>query len=97
VLGEEAVMPEEIKVKSARTTAEVVHSPTEAESKDLLESDRLKMIKNLDAYQDKTKEKAFDIWDSVLLRSPQTESLAKLEPKWDRPYLIPKKIKAKIL
>jgi hypothetical protein len=69
VFGEEAVMLEEIKVQSARTTAEVVHSPTEAESKDLLESDRLKMIKNLDAYQDKTKscrdkkvkEKAFDI------------------------------------
>jgi hypothetical protein len=36
--GEELVTPEEIKIHSARTRAEAIHSPTEAESKDLLET-----------------------------------------------------------
>jgi hypothetical protein len=52
---EEAVMPEEIKFQSTRTKAEVVPSPIEEESKDLLESDRLKAVKKLHAYQAKTK------------------------------------------
>jgi hypothetical protein len=52
---EEVVMPEEIKFQSTRTKAEVVPSPIEEESKDLLESDRLKAVKKLHAYQAKTK------------------------------------------
>jgi hypothetical protein len=75
LFGEEAVMPEEIKLKSARTTTEVVPSPTKEESKDLLESDRLKAVKNLHDYQvdmkvwrdKKVKEKVFDVGDLVLL------------------------------
>jgi hypothetical protein len=55
LFGEEAVTPEEIKFKSTRTTQEVVHSPTEAESKDMLESDRLKVAENLHAYHVKMK------------------------------------------
>jgi hypothetical protein len=55
LFGEEAVMPEEIKLKSARTMTEVVPSPTKEESKDLLESDRLKAVKNLHDYQVDTK------------------------------------------
>jgi hypothetical protein len=35
--GEELVTPEEIKLCSAKTTAEATDSPTKAESKDLLE------------------------------------------------------------
>jgi hypothetical protein len=34
--GEEPVTPEEIKLHNARTRAEAIHNPTEAESKDLL-------------------------------------------------------------
>jgi hypothetical protein len=34
---EELVTPEEIKLRSARTKAEAIYNPTEAESKDLLE------------------------------------------------------------
>jgi hypothetical protein len=75
LFGEEAVMPEEIKLKSARTMTEVVPSPTKEESKDLLESDRLKAVKNLHDYQvdtkvwrdKKVKEKVFDVGDLVLM------------------------------
>jgi hypothetical protein len=35
--GEEIVTPEEIKLCSARTNTEAIRSPSEAESKDLLE------------------------------------------------------------
>jgi hypothetical protein len=34
---------------------EAMHSPTEAESKDLMESDRLKVVEKLHACQDKMK------------------------------------------
>jgi hypothetical protein len=45
--GEEHVTPQEIKLCSARTKVEVVYNPTEAESKDLLESERMKAVDNL--------------------------------------------------
>jgi hypothetical protein len=45
--GEELVTQEEIKPRSTRTNAEVVNSPTEAESKDLLEPERMKVVENL--------------------------------------------------
>jgi hypothetical protein len=44
LFDEEAVTPEEIKFKSARTMLDIVHSPKEVESKDLLESDKLRMV-----------------------------------------------------
>jgi hypothetical protein len=43
----EAVLPKEIKYQSLCTTVEVSPCPTEAEEKDLLESNRLKAIANL--------------------------------------------------
>jgi hypothetical protein len=43
----EAVLPEEIKHQSLRTTVEASTCPNEAEEKDLLESDRLKAVTNL--------------------------------------------------
>jgi hypothetical protein len=45
--GEESVTPEEIKLRNARTKTEAMYSPSEAESKDLLEPERMKAIKNL--------------------------------------------------
>jgi hypothetical protein len=51
--GEKPVTPEEIKFRSARTRSEASYSPTEVESKDLMEPERMKAIKNLQAYQDK--------------------------------------------
>jgi hypothetical protein len=74
--------------------AEATFCPTEVEDKDLLESDRLKAIKNLEKYQTemkawidkKVKERLFDLGDLVLLHRPHKESLIKLQPKWDGSY-----------
>jgi hypothetical protein len=43
----EAVLPEEIKYQSLRTTTKAPSCPNEAEEKDLLEPDRLKAVTNL--------------------------------------------------
>jgi hypothetical protein len=48
--GEEPVTPEEVKLCSARTRTEATYSPSQAESKDLLEPERMKAIKNLQSY-----------------------------------------------
>jgi hypothetical protein len=42
--GEEPVTPEEIKLHSARTRLEAIYNPTEVESKDLLEAERMKVV-----------------------------------------------------
>jgi hypothetical protein len=76
----EAVLPEEIKHQSLRTITEVPPCPSEAEEKDLLESERLKAVENLQKYQDETrswrdlkvKKRDFDVSNLVLLRSPHT-------------------------
>jgi hypothetical protein len=39
---EETVTPEEIMPRSARTQSEIIYNPIEAESKDLLEPERMK-------------------------------------------------------
>jgi hypothetical protein len=87
--GEELVTPEEIKLRNARTKAEATYSPTEVESKDLLEPERMKAVKNLQSYQNETrawrdkkvKPKHIKVGDLVLLRSPCTRALGKLEHK----------------
>jgi hypothetical protein len=87
LLGAEVVLPEEIKHWSLRTAMEALSCPNEAEEKDLLESDRLKVVANLQKYQDKTRSfrdpkvkiREFDVGDLVLLRSSRMESSAKLE------------------
>jgi hypothetical protein len=48
---EEPVTPEEIKLRNAITRAEAINNPTEAESKDLLELERMKVVENLQSYQ----------------------------------------------
>jgi hypothetical protein len=50
----EAVLPEEIKHQSLRTTADGAPRPCEAEEKYLLELERLKTVANLQKYQDET-------------------------------------------
>jgi hypothetical protein len=44
------VLPDEIKHRSLRTATETPACPNEAEEKNLLESDRLKAIANLQKY-----------------------------------------------
>jgi hypothetical protein len=52
----EAVLPEEIKHQSLRTTTEVSPCPSKAKEKDLLEAGRLKAVENLRKFQDKTRQ-----------------------------------------
>jgi hypothetical protein len=95
----EAILPKEIKHRRLRTVVEASPCPSEAEEKDLLESDRLKAVANLKKYQDKTRSwrdlkvkiREFDVGDLVLLQSPHIESSEKLESIWDRPYVVAEK------
>jgi hypothetical protein len=72
--GEEPITPREIKFRNARTGAEAIHNPTEAESKDLLELERMKAVENLQSYQNemrawretKVKQKHIKAGDLVL-------------------------------
>jgi hypothetical protein len=99
LFGAKAILPKEIKHQSLRTTAEVSPCPSEAEEKDLLDSDMLKMVANLQKYQDETRfcrdpkvrKREFDVANLVLLQSPNMESSGKLESKWDGPYVVIKK------
>jgi hypothetical protein len=96
LFAEEPVTPEEIKFQSARIRLVAISSPIEVESKDLLEPKRMRVIKNLHAYQvkmrarrdKKVKEKTIEVGDLVLLQSLRIESFGKLEPKWLGLYLI---------
>jgi hypothetical protein len=53
--GAEVVLPKEVKHWSLRTTTATPARPSEAEEKDLLESDRLKVVANLQKYQEETR------------------------------------------
>jgi hypothetical protein len=94
--GEEPVTFKEIKLHSTRTKAEAIYNPTETESKDLLESERMKAVENLHSYQNKTRawrdkkvrQKKIEVGDLVFLRSPCTEASEKLEPKWTGSFLV---------
>jgi hypothetical protein len=76
--GEEPVTLEEIKLRNARTRAEAIFSPIEVESKDLLEPECMKVVENLQSYQNETKgwrdkkvkQKSIKVGQLVLLRRP---------------------------
>jgi hypothetical protein len=97
--GEEPVTLEEIKLRNARPRTEATYSPSEPESKDLLEPEHMKAVVNLQCYQNETralrdnkvKPKYIEAGDLVLLRSLRTEALGKLNPKWIGPFMVTKK------
>jgi hypothetical protein len=99
--GEEPIILEEIKLHRARTKTEATYSPSEAESKDLVEPEHMKAVENLQSYQNETKAwrdkkvklKNIEGGDLVLLRSPHTEASRKLEPKWTGPLVVIEKIR----
>jgi hypothetical protein len=80
--GKEPVTPEEIKLCSTRTKAETIYSPTEVKSKDLLESEGMKAVENMQSNQNETRawrdkkmrQKQIEVGDLALLRSPHTEA-----------------------
>jgi hypothetical protein len=89
---EELVTLEEIKLHSARTRAEVIHNPTEAESKDLIEPERMKAVENLQSYQNETiacrdkksKAKAYRSQKSSVVVKPTHGGIWKIRTKVDR-------------
>jgi hypothetical protein len=80
----EVVLLEEIKHRSLWTTVETIVCLSEAEEKDLFESDRLKAVANLEKYQEETrawrdpkvKLREFQVGNLVLLWSSHTEDKA---------------------
>jgi hypothetical protein len=97
--GEEPITPDEIKLYSAKTRAETIHSPTETESKDFLELEHMRDVENLQSYQNESKawrdkkvmQKHIEAGDLVLLRSPHTEASRMMEPKWSGPFVVTEK------
>jgi hypothetical protein len=82
--GEESVTPDKIKLHGARTKIEATYNPSEAKSKDLLEPERMKAIKNLQSYQNETRAwrdecqaKAHRRWGSSIAAKPMHGSLRK--------------------
>jgi hypothetical protein len=92
----EVLLSKEIMHQSSCTTAEAPPCPSEAKEKDLLESERLKAVVNLQKYQDETrswrdpkdKKRDFDVGNLDLLWSPCIASFGKLESKGEGPYVI---------
>jgi hypothetical protein len=97
--GAEAVLPKEVKHRSLRTAIEAPACPSKAEEKDLLEPNKLKVVANLQKYQEETeswrgskvKLRELDVGNLVLLRSPCIENTSNLEAKWAGPYVVIKK------
>ena len=88
--GSEAMTPQEIKHESPQTSASAVPDVDEPTSKDL---------QALNKYQAQTKAwrdhvvvpREFNEGDLVLIRTTQTESRGKLEPKWEGPFIVKSK------
>jgi hypothetical protein len=94
--GSEAMIPQEIKHGSPRTSASAVPDVDEPTSKDLIDGDRVFALQALDKYQAQTKAwrdnavvpREFNKGDLVLVRTTRTESRCKLEPKWEGPFIV---------
>jgi hypothetical protein len=94
--GSEAMTPQEIKHGSPRTSASAVPDVDEPTSKDLIDEDRVFSLQALDKYQAQMKAwrnyavvpREFNKGDLVLVRTTQTESRGKLEPKWEGPFIV---------
>jgi ribosomal protein S17 len=88
--------PQEIKHGSPRTSASVVPDVDEPTFKDLIDRDRVFALQALNKYQAQTKAwrdhtvipREFNEGDLVLVRTTRTESRGKLEPKWERPFIV---------
>jgi hypothetical protein len=90
---------QEIKHGSPRTSTSAVPDVDEPTSKDLIDEDRVFALQALNKYQAQTKAwrdhaiipREFNEGDLVLVRTTQTESRGKLEPKWEGPSIVKSK------
>jgi hypothetical protein len=91
--------PQEIRHGSPRTITSAFPNVDEPTSKDLVDGDRVLALQALDRYQAQTKAwrdnavvpREFNKGDLVLVRTTQTESRGKLEPKWEGPFIVKSK------
>jgi hypothetical protein len=79
---DKAVLSEEIKHQSLRTTTETIACPNEAEEKDQLELDRLKAVVDLEKYQEERR-----AW-----RNPKVQR-QEFEAKWTGLYVVTEKMR----
>jgi hypothetical protein len=94
--GSEAMTPQEMKHGSPRTVTSAVPDVEEPTLKDLIDGDRVFALQALNKYQAQTKAwrdhtvipREFSEGDLVLVRTAQTESQGKLEPKWEGPFIV---------
>jgi hypothetical protein len=92
--GEEAVIPEEVKLGSLRTDQEPQNEEDTSLAIDTREEDRLQTLSSIEKYQvetrkwrnKKVREQKISTWDMVLRR--KTRGMGKLEEKWEGPFLI---------
>jgi hypothetical protein len=91
LFGAEVVLPEEIKHQILRTTVEASPCPSKAKEKDLLKSDKLKAVTNLQKYQDEmrswrdpnVKKREYDIRNHPLTEPSNGElRQARVEMGW---------------
>jgi hypothetical protein len=98
--GFKAMTPQEMKHGSPWTNAMTTPDIDESIAKDLLDGDRVIALETFNRYQAQTKAwrdntvspKEFDKGDLVLIRTSRTKSRGKLEPKWEGPFIIKKKM-----
>jgi hypothetical protein len=89
--GEEAVTPEEIKLKSLRTQTQNKDIET---AKETLEEIRLQAVTNLEKYQEETKRwrdkniSVKDIKPGDFVLQKVMDHVKKLHPKWNGPFLV---------
>jgi hypothetical protein len=99
--GAEAVLPEEVKHWSLWTATEAPVYPSKTEKKDLLEPNMLKVVANLQKYQEETKtwrDPKVKLWELevgnlVVLWSPRSENTGKMEARWAKPYVVIEKMR----
>ena len=95
--GEEAVMPEEIKLRSWRTSEEA--GATEEDIKpsiDMIEAGKIQAAINLGRYQEETrrwknkkvKPREIHEGDLVLRRIPKAKQKGKMYSKWEGPFIV---------
>jgi hypothetical protein len=97
--GAETMTLHELKHGSPRTDPKATSDIEELTWKDLLDGDCVDALDTLNKYQAATK-----TWrdrvvtpkelegDLVLIRTGRTESKGKLEPKWERPFIVKKDV-----
>jgi hypothetical protein len=91
--------PQEIKHGSPQTCTSAVPDVDEPTSKGLIDKDRVFALQALNKYQAQTKAwrdhvvvpREFNEGDLVLVRTTQTESRGKLEPKCEGPFIVKSK------